>query len=142
MREMRDFCIRRSEERITLGNTTTKDLFYHLVCSCFDLHPTERWLSALQNSEDGAEATPPLSQVVADGALAVVAGSDTTSSVLSNLFFALLTHPDTYARLKAEVDLYYPPGEDALNTKHHADMPYLNAVMYVLLPGVSQVNRF
>ncbi|KAH9849213.1 high nitrogen upregulated cytochrome P450 monooxygenase 2 [Lenzites betulinus] len=111
MREMRDFCIRRSEERITLGNTATKDLFYHL------------------NSEDGAEATPPLSQVVADGALAVVAGSDTTSSVLSNLFFALLTHPDTYARLKAEVDLYYPPGEDALNTKHHADMPYLNAVI-------------
>ncbi|KAI0828849.1 high nitrogen upregulated cytochrome P450 monooxygenase 2 [Trametes gibbosa] len=111
MREMRDFCIRRSEERIKLGNNATKDLFYHL------------------NSEDDAEATPPLSQVVADGALAVVAGSDTTSSVLSSLFFALLTHPETYARLRAEVDFYYPPGEDGLNTKHHADMPYLNAVI-------------
>ncbi|KAI0640071.1 high nitrogen upregulated cytochrome P450 monooxygenase 2 [Trametes polyzona] len=111
MKEMRNFCIRRTAERVKLGNNSTKDLFYYL------------------NNEDGVEATPPLSQVVADGALAVVAGSDTTSSVISNLIFCLLTRPEAYARLKAEVDLYYPPGEDALNTKHHADMPYLNAVI-------------
>ena len=78
------------------------------------------------------EPTPPLSEVIADGTLAIVAGSDTTSSVLSNVFYCLLTHPEAYARLRAEVDNYYPSEEDALNTKHHADMPYLNAVMYVL----------
>ncbi|KAH9897745.1 high nitrogen upregulated cytochrome P450 monooxygenase 2 [Cubamyces lactineus] len=111
MKEMRSFCIRRTAERVKQGNHSTKDLFYYL------------------NNEDGSEATPPLSQVVADGALAVVAGSDTTSSVISNLVFCLLTHPETYARLRAEVDFYYPPGEDALNTKHHADMSYLNAVI-------------
>ncbi|KAI0354613.1 high nitrogen upregulated cytochrome P450 monooxygenase 2 [Trametes cingulata] len=111
MKEMRSFCISRAAERVKLGNSSTKDLFYYL------------------NNEDGVEATPPLSQVVADAALAVVAGSDTTSSVLSSLFFCLLTHPDAYTRLRAEVDSYYPTGEDALNTKHHADMPYLNAVI-------------
>ena len=71
--------------------------------------------------------------MIADGTLAIVAGSDTTSSVLSSIFYCLLTHPEAYVRLRAEVDAYYPPGEDALNTKHHAEMPYLNAVMYVLL---------
>ncbi|KAI0652507.1 high nitrogen upregulated cytochrome P450 monooxygenase 2 [Trametes meyenii] len=111
MKEMRSFCIHRAAERVKLGNSSTKDLFYYL------------------NNEDGAEPTPPLSQVVADGALAVVAGADTTSSVLSSLIFCLLTHPESYDRLRAEVDSYYPPGEDALNTKHHADMPYLNAVI-------------
>ncbi|KAL1951367.1 hypothetical protein VTO73DRAFT_516 [Trametes versicolor] len=111
MKEMRTFCIRRTAERVKLGNNSTKDLFYYL------------------NNEDGAEATPPLSQVVADGALAVVAGSDTTSSVISNLIFFVLTHPEVYARLRTEVDFYYPPGENALNTTHHADMPYLNAVI-------------
>ncbi|OSD00805.1 high nitrogen upregulated cytochrome P450 monooxygenase 2 [Trametes coccinea BRFM310] len=111
MKEMRNFCITRTAERVKLGNHSTKDLFYYL------------------NNEDGAEPTPPLPQVVADGALAVVAGSDTTSSVLSNLVYCLLTHPEAYARLRSEVDTYYPPGEDALNTKHHADMPYLTAVI-------------
>ncbi|CDO73447.1 hypothetical protein BN946_scf185013.g82 [Trametes cinnabarina] len=111
MKEMRAFCMARTAERIKVGNHSTKDLFYYI------------------NNEDGSGPTPPLAQVVADGALAVVAGSDTTSSVISNLVFSLLTHPEAYARLRAEVDAFYPPGEDALSTKHHADMPYLNAVI-------------
>ncbi|RPD82303.1 high nitrogen upregulated cytochrome P450 monooxygenase 2 [Lentinus tigrinus ALCF2SS1-7] len=111
MKQMRSFCIQRTQERIKLGNTSRKDLFYYL------------------NNEDGAEPKPPVSEVTADGTLAIVAGSDTTSSVLSNVFYCLLTHPEAYARLRAEVDSYYPAGEDAFNTKHHADMPYLNAVI-------------
>ena len=85
-----------------------------------------------KNNEDGAEPAPPLSEVVADGTLAIVAGSDTTSSVLTSIFYLLLTHPETYAQLRAEVDRYYPAGEDPFQTTHHAAMPYLNAVMYVL----------
>ena len=31
MKEMRSFCIQRTQERIKLGNTSRKDLFYYLV---------------------------------------------------------------------------------------------------------------
>ncbi|EJF67274.1 high nitrogen upregulated cytochrome P450 monooxygenase 2 [Dichomitus squalens] len=126
MKEMRSFCIQRTLERVKLGNTSRKDLFYYL------------------NNEDGFEHPRPLPEVVADGTLAIVAGSDTTSSVLSNIFYCLLTHPEAYTRLRAEVDSYYPSGEDALNTKHHANMPYLNAVINEamrLFPPVSDGSQ-
>ena len=67
--------------------------------------------------------------VISDGALAIVAGSDTTASVLSNLFWLLLRHPQYYKRLQEEVDKFYPPGENALDPKHHPNMPYLESVM-------------
>ena len=72
-----------------------------------------------------------MQQLVDDGVLAIVAGADTTSSALTSLTYLLLTHPDAYEKLQAEIDKFYPAGEDALNTKHHRDMPYLTAVMYV-----------
>ena len=31
MKQMRRFCIERAEERVKLGNTSRKDLFYYLV---------------------------------------------------------------------------------------------------------------
>ena len=64
-----------------------------------------------------------------DGVLAIVAGADTTSIALTSVAYCLLTHPDAYACLQAEVDKFYPAGEDALSPKHHRDMPYLTAVM-------------
>ena len=72
-----------------------------------------------------------MQQLVDDGVLAIIAGADTTSSALTSLTYALLTHPDAYEKLQAEIDKFYPAGEDALDTKHHRDMPYLTAVMYV-----------
>ena len=84
----------------------------------------------MQNNEDGSETSaPPLPQVAIDGALAIVAGSDTTSCVLANTFYCLLSNPEVYRRLQAEVDASFPPGENAMDTSKHADMPYLNAVM-------------
>ena len=70
--------------------------------------------------------------VLSDGILAIVAGSDTTATTLSNIFFNLLNHPTAYKLLQEEIDSKYPPGEDALNPKHYADMPYLDAVMSVI----------
>ena len=64
-----------------------------------------------------------------DSILAIVAGADTTSTALTNATYCLLTQTDAYARLQAEIDKFYPPGEDALSPKHHRDMPYLTAVM-------------
>ncbi|OBZ68798.1 hypothetical protein A0H81_11369 [Grifola frondosa] len=82
------------------------------------------------NNEDGVESSPPsLDALICDGNLVIIAGADTTSSVLTNLFFCLLTNRDAYDRLQSEVDTHYPPGEDALDTKYHADMPFLNAVI-------------
>ena len=72
---------------------------------------------------------PPMKHLVDDGILAVTAGSDTTASALTSIFFCLLTHPDTYASLQAGVDKVYTKDEDSLVTKHHKDMVYLGAVV-------------
>lgn len=77
--------------------------------------------------------SPPVQQLVDDGVLAIVAGADTTSSALSSLFFSLVTHPGAYDRLQAEVDRFYPQGENTGDTKHHRDMHYLTAIMYVTI---------
>ena len=64
-----------------------------------------------------------MQQLVDDGVLAIVAGADTTSSALTSLTYLLPTHPDVYEKLQVEIDKFYPAGEDALDTKHHRDMP-------------------
>ena len=95
-----------------------------------------------QIDEAGVERSPPtFAEVASDGVLAIVAGSDTTATVLSSLFWALLTHPTAYRRLQAEVDRYYPPGEDALSTAHHPHMKYLNSVMWAVLPIYNTEHR-
>ena len=60
----------------------------------------------------------------------MIAGSDTTSTVLSSLFSLLLRHPKEYHRLQKEVDEVFPPGEgDPFDATRLAEMPFLNAVM-------------
>ncbi len=87
-------------------------------------------IQILQSNEDQAETeSPPRHIVISDGLIALIAGSDTTATTLSNVFYCLLTHPETYKRLQDEVDKYYPLGEDALNPEHHVHMTYLDAVM-------------
>ncbi|EJF61644.1 cytochrome P450 [Dichomitus squalens LYAD-421 SS1] len=98
-------------KRMRCGSTT-RDLFHYL------------------NNEDLPDKEPaPMQQLVDDGILAVTAGSDTTASALTSIFFCLLTHPNVYASLCEEVDTFYPKGEDAFVTKHHGTMPYMNAVI-------------
>ena len=73
-----------------------------------------------------------LNELVVSGELAIVAGSDTTSTTLSGVFFYLLTHPRCYARLREEVDEAFPPGEgEPFDGARLAEMKYLNAVMCV-----------
>ena len=128
LKQFRAMATGRAAERHKNGSMT-KDLFYYLV---------SRFLAASsygnnmgeQSNEDGAEKeSPSRSVILSDGVLALVAGSDTTASVLSNIFWSLVRHPSMYKRLQEEVDKYYPPGEDALNPKHHSNMPYLESVM-------------
>ena len=140
MKQLLDYGEERATIRIKNGSLA-RDLFHYLVSATpiipRDASPEERRrvrtdAACGQNNEDGAEKTqPPLAQGAIDGALAIVAGSDTTSCVLTNIVYCLMTHPETYERLQAEVDMFFPPGEDAMDTAKHPDMPYLNAVMYV-----------
>lgn len=118
-----------TERRYTSGSTS-KDLFYYLVGTAF---PTYFWSGADSHSqcnEDSAEKVdPPKPVVISDGVLALIAGSDTTSSVLASTFWCLMRHPEAYKRLQVEVDKFYPPGENSLDPKHLPNMPYLEAVM-------------
>ncbi|EKM52044.1 uncharacterized protein PHACADRAFT_102490 [Phanerochaete carnosa HHB-10118-sp] len=130
VKKRRRWALERTTVRYKQG-ATTKDLFYYLV--------------SLMSNEDGAEQTsPPAGQVISDGVLATIAASDTTSSVLSNAFWNILRYPQYYKRLQAEVDQYYPAGENALDPKHYSKMVFLDAVlnetmrMYPVIPSGSQ----
>ncbi len=59
--------------------------------------------------------------------LAIIAGSDTTSSVLTTVLYYLLRHPVAYMRLQAEVDAAFPSGEEPLDVITLSQMEWLNA---------------
>lgn len=81
--------------------------------------------------EGGRAREPPAGEeVVSDGVLAIIAGSDTTSKVLSGLFCFVLANPKCYQHLREEVDRVFPVADgDPLDSTRLAEMPYLNAVM-------------
>lgn len=109
--EMREFNMLRARTRMQAG-TTTKDLFYYL-----------------SNEDGAAKESPDPVQVSSDGSLVVLAGSDTTGSAVCNAFYFLLRRLEVYKKLQAEIDQVYPPGESALDSKPHKDLPYLDAVI-------------
>jgi cytochrome P450 len=94
-------------------------------------------LIILQADEAGHESKPPpLSNVISDGCLAMIAGSDTTAMGIASLFYLLLSSPDKLEKLKEEVDRVYPRDEDekeVLNSSRHGKLIYLNACLYVLV---------
>ncbi|KAG7091750.1 hypothetical protein E1B28_008151 [Marasmius oreades] len=111
VQRMLDFGREWSNSRVTSG-AQTKDLWYHLT------------------DEAGIEKTPPSRETVtSDSALAIVAGSDTTASAMTCLFWFLLANPECYKRLQREVDEVYPPDEDAMDTSKHPRMKYLGACL-------------
>ncbi|KAL0565135.1 hypothetical protein V5O48_016893 [Marasmius crinis-equi] len=124
---MHDFAIEWCTRRITNG-AEKKDLWYHLT------------------DEAGNEKVKPSMAVVAsDAVLAIVAGSDTTSTAMANLFWCLLSRPETYKRLREEVDKEYPVGTDPLlDTSRYGNMKYLtaclNEALRLLPPAPSNGN--
>lgn len=76
---------------------------------------------------------PPMPVIISNVVLAIVAGSDTTSSVLSCTIYHLLQHPDYLRRLQKELDLAFPPSEHAaiqIDKLPHLEL--LNAIMLVI----------
>ncbi|KDR79011.1 hypothetical protein GALMADRAFT_224262 [Galerina marginata CBS 339.88] len=86
-----------------------KDIFHHLM------------------DEDGVAAQPPSPvEVTSDGGLAIIAGSDTTSSAITHLFYSLMSSPTAYGRLRQEIDEL---GDNLFDCTKQAHMPYLNAAI-------------
>ncbi|KAL5514477.1 hypothetical protein ACEPAG_2565 [Sanghuangporus baumii] len=110
--QLRKFGVQCASERKAKGSVT-KDLFYHLI------------------DEDNIDNDPPTdAEIVADGTLVILAGSDTTSTTLSGLFYYLLTNPLDYRRLQKDIDTAFPPGEgDPFDTLKLSELPFLNAVI-------------
>ncbi|KAH8792255.1 cytochrome P450 [Flagelloscypha sp. PMI_526] len=86
---------------------------------------------------------PSKAAIVNDAFIGIGAGSDTTITTLSSLFFLLLTHPDKIEKLRKEIDAL---DEGELNNLSRlAQLPYLNACIDETLrlfpPVVSQLNR-
>ncbi|RDX51365.1 cytochrome P450 [Lentinus brumalis] len=107
-----------AKARLERGSKT-RDL-YHYLCN-----------------EDLSDRSPPaIAELADDGILTVVAGSDTASMTMTNVFYCLLTHPEAYAKLQAEIDKFYPAGEPASETKHHRDMHYYGNEALRLYPPV------
>ena len=90
---------------------------------------------SLQIDEDNVDQIVPTdTEVISDGTLAIIAGSDTTSTTLSGLFYHLLSNPLDYQRLQKEIDQAFPHGEgDPFDTLKLSQLPFLNSVMCILL---------
>lgn len=73
--------------------------------------------------------TPPIPNAIADGLIGIIAGSDTTSSLMTSLFYFLLNNPEYYATLQAEIDRVFPQGENALDVSKHPNLPFLSACL-------------
>ncbi|KAJ7052211.1 high nitrogen upregulated cytochrome P450 monooxygenase 2 [Mycena amicta] len=101
-----------AKNRIASGpkETTGKDLWYHLM------------------DEEGHEKVKPtVPEVVVDGVLAIVAGSDTTSMALSSFIWCMMSNPDIYARARAEVDAVYADAEAILDSGKHGELQFVTA---------------
>ncbi|KAI0265869.1 high nitrogen upregulated cytochrome P450 monooxygenase 2 [Gloeopeniophorella convolvens] len=95
--------------RLNMG-ANRKDLFYYL------------------SGEDQTEADrPPLSKVMQQGLLAIIAGSDTTSTTMTAVIYYLIRHPAVYERLLKEIDEAFPTGEEPLDATRLSGLQWLNA---------------
>ena len=125
-----DHSQRRIDQRLKEG-PTSRDLFYYLVrpIPILCIFPILN-RDLLKNNEDGADPQPPpRTQLLSDGVLAIIAGSDTTASVLSNAFYLLMRNPQVMQKIKDEIDRYYPANEDPTDSCHYPAMEYVDAVM-------------
>ena len=96
-----------------------------------------------QSGEELPEAErPSVNDVAQDGTLAIVGGSDTTSSVLAALVHYLLRNPEAYKHLQEEVDSAFTSGEEPLDTAKLSHMEWLNGCMWVAMRGNLSINSF
>jgi cytochrome P450 len=109
--KMRSYAIQVASKRYESGSRS-RDLWYHL------------------SDEPSLEKTKPaFRDVIADGALAIVAGTDTTSSSMTTLLFFLCRYRECFEKVRREIDLVFPEGADTMDTRKHPELVYLTACM-------------
>jgi cytochrome P450 len=71
------------------------------------------------------------STLASEAMLALVAGSDTTSTTLANAVFNLVSHPKVFAALRYEIDGIGLDGDEDVvpDPAQLAELKYLNAVI-------------
>ncbi|KAI0035614.1 high nitrogen upregulated cytochrome P450 monooxygenase 2, partial [Vararia minispora EC-137] len=111
IRRMRGFAATRVQERRMRG-AAQRDLLYYL---------------ANEDSEKRGPCSP--SALAADGLLAIVAGADTTATVLSALFYYLLRNPYALQRLRQEVQETFPDAEEPFHRVKLEQMAWLNSCL-------------
>ncbi|KDR74133.1 hypothetical protein GALMADRAFT_250969 [Galerina marginata CBS 339.88] len=114
--KLMDFVIAMSRKRVDRGVALTgEDLSSHL-------------LDEVSSSPQPAS----FGEYSSDAFLAIVAGSDTTATVLSNIFYYILSEKMLFDRLRNEVDDNFPRKEGkapADDSTRLANMPYLNGII-------------
>lgn len=73
---------------------------------------------------------PTEEEITSDGLTAMIAGYDTTASVLAAILYYVIGNTVVYERLQEEVDEYFQKTDiSSSDTSKLAVLPYLNAVM-------------
>lgn len=112
----------------TKAGSHIKDLYYYLT-----------------EDESAAQSGVRPDELIADGMLAVIAGSDTTAIVLSHFLYYMMRHPECAEHLRREIDKAFPNGEEPLDFARLAELPYLNAcineALRLLPPALSGLQR-
>lgn len=97
---------------------------------CSNLRDDNLLIVDQMDGDDLDYSKPSMTEVAADGTLAIVAGSDTSATALSHALYFLLLHPKCMQRLHEEIETYYPGTTDPLSDfALQAEMPYLNACL-------------
>ncbi|EJD01754.1 high nitrogen upregulated cytochrome P450 monooxygenase 1 [Fomitiporia mediterranea MF3/22] len=101
-------------ERVQRG-ARNKDLFYHL---------------ANEDIEGSCQSAHDKTLLSENCKVAIIAGSDTTATTISHIFYYLLSNPSVLGRLRKELDGAFPLGEgDPFDFTRLAELPVLNAVI-------------
>ncbi|EJF56531.1 cytochrome P450 [Dichomitus squalens LYAD-421 SS1] len=109
LKRLRKFGLELAMGRMQRG-ARMKDLWYHL-----------------SDEAHMEKKKPSISDVIADGALAVIAGADTTAGALTALVYFVLRNTECYHKLRDEVDRIYPRGTDATDITLHDRLVWMDA---------------
>ena len=109
-----DYCCQRLDERLQRKVDGPRDIMSYLL--------EDAW-------KDDKEVTKSdLRMLQGDAQLIIVAGSDTTASTLTSIFYELVRLPDGVSRLRREITDMQQAGKQVSN-KNLQNLPFLNGVI-------------